>query len=118
MDQITTKFPHKVFPIIQGEPNYHRIHDMWNLLYGNAPTLSTTLGGGNHRNIRIVMRDTLYATIYPTPYSDPVDPGGKAQVTTQATMEVCSQLRDQHAEDHHIHDNYHNIGAALKNMVL
>ena len=55
MDQITVKFPHKVFPILEGEPDYQIIHDMWDLLYGNAYTIPTTLRGGYHRHIRLVM---------------------------------------------------------------
>ena len=39
MDQITAKFPHKVFSIIEGEPKYESIHNMWTLLYGYASTL-------------------------------------------------------------------------------
>ena len=61
VDQIAAKFPHKVFPMIEGEPNYQRNHEMWNLLYGNASTLKTTLDGGKHGHNAIFTRDTLYA---------------------------------------------------------
>ena len=39
VDQITTKFPPKVLPMTKVDPDYQSIHDMWNLLYGNASTL-------------------------------------------------------------------------------
>ena len=55
MDQITAKFTHKVFPIIEVKPDYRSIHNMWILLYGNTPTLSTTLGGGNNGTIGVVI---------------------------------------------------------------
>ena len=54
-DQIVAKFPHKAFHAIKVEPDYQRIHDVWNLLYVNSPILTTTLGGGNHGNIMIIM---------------------------------------------------------------
>ena len=104
--------------MIKGDTNYHIIHDMWNFLYGNTHNLTTTLRKGNHGHIRIVTRETLYATILPTPYTVPVYPGGTAHITAQATMAVISQLRDEHAEDRCIHKNNHNMDTALKSMVL
>ena len=46
MDQTAVKFPQKIFPIIEGEPDYHIIHNTWTLLYDNSSILSTTLWGG------------------------------------------------------------------------
>ena len=91
---------------------------MWTLFYGKPPTILTTLGGVKHRHIVIVMQETLYANILPMYYTAPVDLGGTAKVPEQATKTVSSQLRDEHVEIHHIHENHNNIDAALNNMVL
>ena len=76
VDQIIANFPHKAFPVIKGETDYQIIHHMWTLICGNNSTLTTTLGGDNHRHIMIVIWDTPYVTIPPTPYNTPVDSGG------------------------------------------
>ena len=55
VDQIIAKFPHKAFPVIKGETDYQIIHNMWTLICGNNSTLTTTLVGGNHRHIMIVI---------------------------------------------------------------
>ena len=55
VDQITVKFPHKVLLIIEVEPDYHITHNMLTLLYVKVSTLSTTLGGGNHGHIGVVI---------------------------------------------------------------
>jgi hypothetical protein len=45
VDDIIGKFPTKTIPTIQGEPDYASISNMVQLLYGNAASLSTTVGG-------------------------------------------------------------------------
>ena len=67
---------------------------MWIILYSNTYTLTDTLRGGNHEHIGIVMQDALYATILPMTYNAPMDPGGTAQLPTQATRAVHSKLQD------------------------
>ena len=48
---------------------------MMQLLYGNAASLPTTLGGGQHGHIGIIMTPQLYTTLANTPYYSPPDPG-------------------------------------------
>ena len=55
VDRIFVKYLHKSFPVTIVKPNYHSVHNMWNLPYDKGYTLTTTLGGGNHRHIGIVM---------------------------------------------------------------
>ena len=98
VDQITVKFPHKVFLIIEVEPDYHITHNMLTLLYVKVSTLSTTLGGGNHGHIGVVIWDTLYATILPTTYNAPLYPGITTQVPAQATTAVYLKIKCKHAE--------------------
>ena len=90
VDQITAEFPFKFFTIIKVEADCQSIHDICTLLYSNASTFLTTLVGGNHKHISLVMQDTIYATILPIPYNAPMDPGGTVQVPSQATSSVFS----------------------------
>ena len=59
---------------------------MCTLMYENASVLKTTMGVGNHGHIGIAVRDTLYATMSPTTYAAPVDPGVTTTVPVQATI--------------------------------
>ena len=117
VDQIATKFPHTSFPVINGEPDYQIIHDTWTLLYRNASIITTTLGGVNNGHIRLIMQDTLYTTIFHTPYNTPVEPGGTATVLLHETTAQHSQLWYEHSEVRHIHANYHNMDADLKKFL-
>jgi hypothetical protein len=75
VDDIIAKFPTKRLPIIDGETDYATISTMVQLLYGNAATLTTTLGGRRNGHIGIIMPAELYATLSATPYHGPPDPG-------------------------------------------
>jgi hypothetical protein len=70
VDDIIAKFPTKRLPITNGELNSASI-----ILYGNAATLMTTLGGGRNGHMGIIMPAELYATLSAKPYYGPPDPG-------------------------------------------
>ena len=55
VDDVVAKFPMKAMPKIDGYPNYGNINTMMQLLHGNAASLPTTLGGGQHGHIGIIM---------------------------------------------------------------
>ena len=105
------EFLQKSFQVINGKTNYQSIHDMQTLLYWNSSNVVTLLGGCNHRNTGIVVQKTLYATIFPTPYVAPVEPGGTETVYVYATMAQNMQLQDEYFEDQRIYESHHNIYA-------
>ena len=55
VDDVVAKFPMKTMHKIDGEPDYNNINTMMQLLYGNATSPLTTLGGGQHGHIGIIM---------------------------------------------------------------
>jgi hypothetical protein len=56
---IAAKFPVKTLPIVTGEPNYASIGQLIQTLYGNAASFPTTIGGGAHGHIRLIMTTVL-----------------------------------------------------------
>ena len=88
VDDVTAKFPVKTIPIIQGEPDYTTINNMVQLLYGNAASLPTSLGGGHHGHIGLIMTPELFATLSPTPYQNPADPGITPQHAVGASADL------------------------------
>ena len=76
VDDIIAKSPMKTLPIILGEPDYASINTMVQFIYGDDASLPTTLGGGQHGHIGLIMTHLLYATLAPTnAYTAPIDPG-------------------------------------------
>jgi hypothetical protein len=65
VDAIVAKFPVKNIPLINGEPDYEAINHLVQTLYSNAASLATTLGGGGHGHIGIIMTAPLYPSMVP-----------------------------------------------------
>ena len=74
VDDVVSKFSMKAMPKIDGDTEYGNINTMMQILYGNAASLSTTLGGVQHGHISIIMTPQLYTTLSNTPYESPTDP--------------------------------------------
>eukprot|EP00957_Ditylum_brightwellii_P180153 13723104-Ditylum_brightwellii.AAC.1 len=54
-EEVLAKFPHKQLPQCDGEPNYEAIHEMMMAMYTNTGAIPTTLGGGAHGHIGLIM---------------------------------------------------------------
>ncbi len=118
VDAIVAKFPNKTLPKIKEEPNYENINESVQLLYANAATLATTLGGGAHGHIGIIMQQPLYATLTATPYIEPAEPTVLPVYppnTTAATREI---IRAKHKEEQRIFSNHNNMDDALKAQLV
>ena len=88
VDDVVAKFPMKTMPKIDGEPDYGNINTMMQLLYDNAASLPSTLGGGQHGHIGIIMTPQLYTTLANTPYKSPTHPGITPTHVTGASEEI------------------------------
>ena len=118
VDDIVAKFPTKILPPIPGEPDYDCIVQLNQLMYGNVSTLPTTLDGGAHSHVGLIMKATLYVTLSPTAYKAPVEPPLTPVVPPTATIAARQQLRDQHTEEQLIYTNHIDMDDALKTQLL
>ena len=62
-------FEHLVRTKIRGEPTYETLHHLKNELKANASSVPTTLGGGNHGYLGMILMSSEYHRIGP---ADPV----------------------------------------------
>jgi hypothetical protein len=67
-------------------------------LYSNAASLTTTLGGGGHGHIGIIMTPPLYATLTANPYITTVDPGILLNIPAAATTPARELIHTQAKE--------------------
>ena len=118
VENIVAKFPVKTLPQIHGEPDYESIKAIQDILYGNAASLPTTLGGGNHGHIGLIMTPALYLTLSATAYVEPADPGPPPVVATNAAGGTRDNAIRVHNESRRIHDNNVNMDAALKSQII
>eukprot|EP00957_Ditylum_brightwellii_P002747 211192-Ditylum_brightwellii.AAC.1 len=60
---LTERFPQQFIPKISGKLSYSSVKEIHNLLMENAATVATTLGGGNHGHLALVMNPAWYLTL-------------------------------------------------------
>ena len=118
VDDIVAKFPTKTISPIQGEPDYATISQLLQLLYGNAASLPTTLAGGQHGHIGLIMTAGLYATLSPTAYEAPPDPGPTPVHANNASVNKREQTTVEHSEARRVFNNHANMDDALKAFVI
>eukprot|EP00957_Ditylum_brightwellii_P188638 14360929-Ditylum_brightwellii.AAC.1 len=73
-DKIKAKFPHPTLQQIEGEPDYAAINIIMQQLYENAATIPSSLGGGAHGHIGLVIEPMLYSSLSATSYNAPSAP--------------------------------------------
>ena len=66
IQDIVIKFPFKTLPRIYGNLEYASLSEITRALYENTAFSPTTLRGGAHGHLRMIMKDTLYANIAAT----------------------------------------------------
>ena len=118
IDDIVAKFPTKILPPITGGPYYDCISQLNQLMYGNATTLPTTLGGRAHGHVGLIMKATLYMALAATSYVTLNEPQLTLDGPTTATSASRQQLQDQYAEKHRIFTNHVNMENAVKTQFL
>ena len=118
VDDVVSNFPIKTMPKIDGEPDYNNINTMMQLLYGNAASLLTTLVGGQHGHIVIIMTLHLYTNLANTPYDSPPDPGITPTHAIGALAEICQTNFLVHKEEQRIFDNHQTMEDAIKSIII
>jgi hypothetical protein len=79
---------------ITGEPCYNDIRQLRTVIYENAASYNTPLGGGNHGHLGMVMPALNYANVSPTPWVDPPEPA--AVVVFDQVAPTAAQIAEAH----------------------
>jgi hypothetical protein len=103
-EDVMSSFPHPVLPIVQGKPDYQKIHATRKLLQENSRAIDTHLGGGTLGHLVLIISDASYSQIAPTKNDEPtlwVTPPspGRALDTKDGTAAQISAARHLWEED-------------------
>ena len=94
----TNAFPTTITPIT-GEPNYKLLKNIKDQLKANAASIPTTLGGGNHSYLSLILSPTTYATITATPFQELNYPGQHPNIPARTNATNTSTIIHHHTED-------------------
>ena len=87
-------------------------------LKANAASIPTTLGGGTHGYLGLILSPAAYATIAATQFIEPIYPGQHPQVPAGTSAANTSTIVRHHTEDLHQWREFQNVNTALKNQLL
>jgi hypothetical protein len=117
------RFPHQIFPTVEGEPDYKIIHTNRKFLEANSRAIDTELGGGTLGHLGLIISDASYSIIAPPEAGDPTfwdTPRAprRAPSTTDGTAAQFSAARHVWEEDAQTYQTYTSVQQALKKQII
>ena len=114
VEDITNAFPTPITKIT-GEPNYESLKNLKDQLKANAASIPTTLGGGNHGYLSLILSSAAYTTIAANQFIEPVYRRQHPNVPAGTNAANTSTIVRRHTEDLHQWRKFKNVNTALKN---
>ena len=113
-----TTFEYADLSHINGEPTYDSLTILFNQLKANARSVRTSLGGGSHGCLGLLLSPAQYTTIaHTTPFIYPIHPG-PLNVPAFQLPHVTQQITSQHSENIRIFNECGNVAQALRKQVV
>ena len=97
IDYTNTYFEYPVLTKVQGEPDFDSLRTLHNEIKANALSVTSTLGGGAHGHLGLVLSLADYARITMVPYLRLPHPGQLTIVAGTANYEA-ERLTKEHKE--------------------
>jgi hypothetical protein len=112
-EDFIASFPNPVTKI-EGPPTYDSLTELRNTLKANAATVASHCGGGNNGYLGLVVSGAIYATIDPTAFTIPDNPGPQPIIPHATTAAQVRSLVRTHTAQLRERREYMNIHQALK----
>ena len=113
-----TSFEYADLTVIHGEPTYETLKTLVNQLKANARSVRTTLGGGQHGYLGLVLSAQQYAIVAPnTPFHRPHHPG-PLNIPPYQLPYVTQQIQATHAEQIRLYNECYHVEQALRKQVI
>lgn len=105
-------------PKIMGAPSFESLSHMRDILKANAASVHSLLGGGQNGYLGLVVSDEVYATISPTPFIVPGNPGVQPIIPQGTTAAITAIIVRNHEEAQRSWREYNNLHLALKKQIV
>lgn len=112
-----TLFHYPDFSVIHGEPTYETLRTMTNQLKANARSVHTTLGGGLHGHLGLVLTQAQYTIFSNTPYDRPTRPPPLV-IPAYQLPHVVQTAQARHNEQVRLFNESNNVEQALKQQII
>ena len=116
-DYRNTLFETSTLPVHSGEPDFYIIQKWHNLLKANAMQVHTSLFGGQHGYLALLLSATAYALISPAAVVRPVHPGILV-IPVHTTQHMARTMSEANKEDLRVFRECQGVEAALQQMLV
>eukprot|EP00957_Ditylum_brightwellii_P034801 2637397-Ditylum_brightwellii.AAC.1 len=119
IDTITKSFPHPVLPSLVGQPTYETIYEVHKLIMENASVIPSTVGGGNHRHLALIIEAPKYLQVTGVAFAAPPNPGPVPLAHPPFMMLAkIKNKRQNYCAQLVMFQTYHNCDKALRNQLI
>ena len=116
-DYRNTLFETSTLPVHSGEPDFYTVQKWHNLLKANAMQVHTSLFGGQHGYLALLLSTTAYALISPAAVVRPVHPGILV-IPVLTTQHMARTMTDAHKEELRVFRECQGVEAALQQQLV
>ena len=116
-DYRNSHFEKSHLPVHAGEPTYDIIRTWHNILKANSSKVHTSLFGGNHGYLALLLSDAAYALISPALITKPVHPG-ILLIPAGTTQHLATTMKDTHKEHLRLFRECQAVEAAFQQMLI
>lgn len=118
VDKITKSLTFKTIPKITGAPTYVSIAAIHAKLKINAASIPTTLGGGQHGHLGLVLSPATYLTVANVAFDCPANPGIHPHIPPGSTAAQIQEINCQHQAGVKTWKECNNTDTGLKNLLI
>ena len=97
---------------IRGKPNFKMLHKLRNEIKSNSKSISSNLGVGSHGCLGLVLTESQYSLISPTPFVYPTHPGPLI-IPDGTTAHADFNMRIMHTEEVRLFHEVTGFGQSL-----
>ena len=116
-EEFYTAFPAHATKIT-GEPSYDDLRQLRTVIYQNAASVNSSLGGGNHGHLGMIMDAPTYATLTATPWQDPPEPPVDLQLPNNPTGFQIAEAHRLHNQELKVRREFQNLDRALTRIIM
>ena len=98
IETIIDSFPNQTIPAIEGEPKYETIKNVEKLLIENAASVHSTLGGGNHGFLGVILTPEKYQLVTGHTFEAHTNPRALPTLPPNATQHQILNANSVHKE--------------------
>eukprot|EP00957_Ditylum_brightwellii_P151033 11500622-Ditylum_brightwellii.AAC.1 len=119
VEDIAKVFPQTFIPKILSEPDYKQLYEVHRLLMENTALIDTTIAGGLHGHLGLVITQARYLQLTGHPFVPPQNPGPTPIMSNQfMTAAEAEIIRQNHRLQLAVYNKFLNTDKALKNQLL